>query len=413
MSVALRLRLGDDVAPRTDSSRSDDKAMSSPSGLPARPSPTADAERIDALDAIRGVAILGVLLAYTVWSLGNPPAETWSAADRWVVQAADRFVDTKFLSLFACLFGLGVSQQWRRWAAAGDDVTARHGRRMLFLLAIGLVHAVFIRNGDILVPYALLRLMLLAFRGVRSPALATVAVILFAFPYVVPFVRSSFGLPWPSRPTGVTGNYVLENVSWLGYRYQTNPFVAWPRILTLMIAGVLLGRARMVERLATDRAFAAKVLAGAMLLAVVSRAAFEQLTPAPIQSPSGPLRAVGVNFVYHVSSWTLAATYAALLLLVMQRREVTAALWPLRALGRMAFTNYLGQGLIVIPVCLVFGLFDTVAPLRGVAIATAVALVQMLFSVWWLSQHSTGPFERLWRNVTYGGKRSTSAQPAL
>ena len=387
--------------------------MSSSSGLPARPGPTAAAERIDALDAIRGVAILGVLLAYTMWSLGNPPAETWSAADRWVAQAADRFVDTKFLSLFACLFGLGVSQQWRRWEAVGDDVAARHGRRMLFLLAIGLVHAVFIRNGDILVPYALLGLILLAFRRVRSPVLAIVAVILFILPYAVPFVRSSFGLSWPARPTGVVGNYVLENVSWLAYWYKTNPFVAWPRILTLMIAGVLLGRARVVERLATDRAFAAKVLAGALLLAVVSRAAFEQLTLAPVQSPSGPLRAVGLNFVYHVSSWTLAATYAALLLLVMQSRAVTAALWPLRALGRMAFTNYLGQGLIVVPVCLAFGLFDTVAPLRGVAIATAVALVQMLFSVWWLSRHSAGPFERLWRTVTYGGRRITIAQPAL
>ena len=399
--------------PRAVIRGSDDKAMSSPSGLPAQPSPTADAERIDALDAIRGVAILGVLRAYTVWSLGSPPAETWSAADRSVAQAADRFVDTKFLSLFACLFGLGVSQQWRRWEAAGDDVPARHGRRMLFLLAIGLVHAVFIRNGDILVPYALLGLILLAFRRVRSPVLATVAVILFALPYAVPFVRSSFGLPWPSRPIGVAGNYLLENVSWLAYWYQTNPFVAWPRILTLMIAGVLLGRARVVERLATDRAFAAKVLASAMVLAVVSRVAFEQLALAPVQAASGPLRAVGLNVVSHVSSWTLAATYAALLLLVMQRRAVTAALWPLRALGRMAFTNYLGQGLIVVPVCLALGLFDTVTPLRGVAIATAVAFVQMLFSVWWLSRRSMGPFERLWRTVTYGGRRVTLAQPAL
>jgi uncharacterized protein len=387
--------------------------MSSPSGLPARPSPIADAERIDALDAIRGVAIRVVLLAYTVWSLGSPPTETWSAADRWVAQAGDRFVDTKFLGLFACLFGLGVSQQWRRWEAAGDDVAARHGRRMLFLLAIGLVHAVFIRNGDILVPYALLGLILLAFRRVSSPVLAIAAVILFTLPYAVPFVRSSYGLSWPSRPTGVTGNYVLENVSWLAYWYQTNPFIAWPRILTLMIAGVLLGRARVVERLAADRAFAAKVLAGAMLLAVVSRAVFEQLALAPVQAATGPLRAVGLNFVYHVSSWTLAATYAALLLLVMQRRAVTVALWPLRALGRMAFTNYLGQGLIVVPVCLIFGLFDNVAPLRGVAIAAGVALVQMLFSAWWLSRHSTGPFERLWRAVTYGGRRITIAQPVL
>ena len=387
--------------------------MSSPSGLPTRPRPTTDAERIHALDAIRGVAILGVLLAYTVWSLGNPPADTWSAADRWVAQAADRFVDTKFLNLFACLFGLGVWQQWQRWQAAGDDVPARQARRMFFLLAIGFVHAVLIRNGDILVPYALLGLILLAFRRSSPTSLAVAALLLFLLPYAVPIARSSLGLPWPSRPTGPAGSYLVENVSWLAYWYQTNPFVAWPRILTLMLAGMLLGRTGTVERLAKDRGLAVKVLVIAALLAFVSRVAFEQMVSAPVETQAGPGRAIAVNLVSHISSWTLAATYATLLLLVMQSRAVTAALWPLRALGRMAFTNYLGQGLIIVPVCLALGLFDTVAPLRGVVIAAIVAVAQTLFSVWWLGRRPAGPFERLWRSVTYGGRRITIAQPAL
>jgi len=67
----------------------------------------------------------------------------------------------------------------------------------------------------------------------------------------------------------------------------------------------------------------------------------------------------------------------------------------------MAFTNYLSQGLIIVPLCLVFGWFDRVTPSRGLLLAGAFALLQLLFSTWWLRHHSAGPFERMWRRVTY------------
>src|SRR5688572_20848298 len=99
--------------------------------------PASSKERIDALDAMRGVAILGVLVAYTVWSLGSPPPTVWTSLDRAVARGMDLFVDGKFITMFAFLFGLGVAQQWRRWEAAGQDPVPLHLRRMGFLLAIG------------------------------------------------------------------------------------------------------------------------------------------------------------------------------------------------------------------------------------------------------------------------------------
>ena len=44
--------------------------------------PVSSRERILALDVFRGFAMLGVLIAYTMWSLGTAPAESWSALDR-------------------------------------------------------------------------------------------------------------------------------------------------------------------------------------------------------------------------------------------------------------------------------------------------------------------------------------------
>jgi uncharacterized protein len=372
------------------------------------PRPTADAERIHALDAIRGVAILGVLVAYTVWSLGNPPESAWTTDDRWVARGVDLFVDNKFISLFACLFGLGVAGQWRRWEALGHDVTGLHVRRMAFLLAIGLAHGIFVRNGDILAPYALLGFVLLAFRRASTRTMAIAAGILVLTPYAAQFVIAQLRLPWPTRPTGAGGSYFFENLAWLTYWYETNPFLSWPRVLALMLVGILLGRARLVERLAADARFARRALLISLPLAVVSRLAVDR---AP--SPSSLVESVLVNFLFQVSSWMLATTYATLLFLLMQRPAVSAAVWPLRAMGRMAFTNYLLQSIIVVSICLAFGLFDTIAPGRGLLIAVAVAMIQMPLSAWWLRRRAMGPFERLWRSVTYGRQPLARAEGAL
>jgi uncharacterized protein len=369
--------------------------------------PTAARERIAALDAMRGLAILGVLVAYTVWSLGNPPPETWTRADRLVERAMDLFVDNKFLTMFACLFGVGVAQQWRRWEAAGYDPVPLHLRRMGFLLGVGLLHAVFLRNGDILAPYALLGLVLLAFRRRPSRALGVAIAILAVAPYLFEGLLRAIGVALAERPSVAGGNYLVENLTWLRYWYLRNPILSWPRVLALMLAGVLAGRSRFIERAAAAPALAARLLALALPLAIATRLLVDRLHGTALEvTPRG---AAIADLLYQSSAWTLAAAYAAGLLLLSHRAFGARLLSPLRTLGRMAFTNYLLQALTLVPLCFAFGLFDRVSPMRGLWLACAVAALQFLFSAWWLARHPMGPFERLWRRVTYG---STAAQRA-
>src|SRR4029079_13499328 len=117
--------------------------------------PLAAVERLPLVDVLRGVAILGVLLAYTLWNLGSTPSETWSRTDRIVDFTGDTLVDGKFITIFAFLFGAGTAQQWQRIEASGQNPVGIHLRRMLFLLTAGLLHAALLRNGDILAPYAI------------------------------------------------------------------------------------------------------------------------------------------------------------------------------------------------------------------------------------------------------------------
>jgi uncharacterized protein len=84
--------------------------------------PISPSERIPALDVLRGFALFGVLLAYTLWNLGGPPENTYSNIDRilnWVLSA---LIDTKFYTLFAFLFGLGFSIQLTRAEARGISI---------------------------------------------------------------------------------------------------------------------------------------------------------------------------------------------------------------------------------------------------------------------------------------------------
>ena len=371
--------------------------------------PSSASERIHALDAMRGVAILGVLFAYTIWNLGAPPQETWSKTDLAIARAMDLFVDNKFLTMFACLFGVGIAQQWRRWEAAGHDPVLLHLRRMGFLLGFGLLHAVLLRNGDILAPYALLGLLLLAFRRASNRTILVIAALLVFVPYVL----RAMPFTWPHRPSGAPGHYWADNWAWLRYWYVTNPFNSWPLMLAIMLAGFVIGRAGVVERLATSRASASRVLGVALALAVLTRAMLMTLG-ARWDSPA-PWQRLALSFLFEVTSWTLAATYGAALLLLMQSATWVARLWPLRAVGRMAFTNYMVQALIVVPLCLAFGLFDTMTPVRGLWLAVAIAILQFIYSTWWLGRFRMGPFERLWRGFTYGPRHvspGAEARPA-
>jgi uncharacterized protein len=372
-------------------------------------------ERLALVDVLRGVAILGVLVAYTLWSLGTPPAETFSRTDVVIDTLGSYLVDTKFISIFAFLFGVGTAQQWRR--AEGDPRrrTAIHVRRMLFLLAAGVVHATLIRNGDILAPYAILGLVLLGARRVSDRQLVVAIIVLALLPYAMQTAYAVFGWKAADRPgagsdAALWTHYWTDNFVWVRYWALTNPLFQWPRVLAVMLAGVLADRARLMPRIAADRRLAWKILGVALSLAVIAKVGSIVLALEWSEQRAALARGIVFNQVYYIAAWSLAAVYVALFALICQRPGWPARLQWLRAVGRMAFTNYLLQGLLVVPVCLAFSLFDTVTPTRGLLLALGVMAIQIPFSVWWLNRFEYGPVEWLWRRVTYGSAFAKQAR---
>ncbi|HEX8691644.1 MAG TPA: hypothetical protein VF746_04440 [Longimicrobium sp.] len=136
-------------------------------------------ERLLALDVLRGIALLGVLLANVwLWFSGLwfhaadfRPELARATLDSAVVHFVAVFVSGKAISTFSFLFGLGFAVQALRAEARGVRVAPLHRRRLGVLLAIGLAHGVLLWYGDILTAYALLGFVLLLFRRRRDRTL--------------------------------------------------------------------------------------------------------------------------------------------------------------------------------------------------------------------------------------------------
>src|SRR3982751_6353239 len=107
--------------------------------------------------------------------------------------------------------------------------------------------------------------------------------------------------------------------------------------------------------------------------------------------------------------------YAGMVIVVAENSLGRKLLRPAGALGRMAFTNYLAQSVILSWIFYGYGLalFGRLTVLETLAMCFAIYIAQAGVSVWWLSRFRFGPVEWLWRSLMYGElQRGSLASPA-
>lgn len=155
----------------TDKELIERQAPAATSELPSTPAPltpVAPEQRINALDILRGIALIGILLMNIEWfsrpisDLGgfNTQLTGLDHSVGWLIRC---FIEGKFYKLFALLFGMGFAVMLTQAMAKGRPFGAWFTRRMLVLYGIGLLHMVFVWQGDILHDYALAGLLMLGF----------------------------------------------------------------------------------------------------------------------------------------------------------------------------------------------------------------------------------------------------------
>lgn len=387
-------------------------------------------ERIDAIDALRGLALAGILFANSLYFSGWDFMTPAQSAALFGAEAGERLwfwhkllIDGKFYTIFSMLFGLGFSLQLARLAARGADGIAIFRRRLLVLLGFGLVHLVCIWDGDILTLYALLGLMLPRFRGVSDRAVLVVAAASLAAPIVLaPGLAALSWAPWNALfglGAAIQPGLFSPTTDFVGWlqRPDWDSFVAWksvgwiariqmlldnwrlPKVFGLMLIGLWAGRRLVAGSLIEDRRLLARVLIAALIVGLPASWLYA-VTPGVSQTSLGS----------QLGTAPMGIAYAAAFLLAWPHAR--AVLSVLAAPGRMALTNYLMQTLLGIAIYfgVGLGLVGHAAPGWIVAISAATFALQILWSHLWLARFEQGPMEWLWRRLTYAGRMPAPAR---
>src|SRR5688572_11322380 len=176
---------------------------------PTIAAPPLPQERIQAMDVLRGFALLGILLM-NIEGMAGPlngaltgvdPALTGAglAADTLVYL----FVQGKFYPLFSLLFGMRFAVMLERAQAAQRPFATIYLRRVLVLMAIGLAHALWVWSGDILFTYGLVAVVLLLFfRNTPQSRLPKWGIAFIVFPSAVIWLLGALGSLAMMTPEG-------------------------------------------------------------------------------------------------------------------------------------------------------------------------------------------------------------------
>ena len=373
--------------------------------------------RLAAVDALRGLALLGMLVVHVQYYAEGPPV--W--ADR--VQAIiDAFFTERFWALFAFLFGVGFALQIERWGDKPGFVRI-YVRRLLVLALFATLIAAF-TGYRVLLSYAFWGLALLAMRHWSQRALLVGAVVVaLAGPVVSAGIwqveKRTIGLEasnqrvTETRARFRTFDQEARRIQEQGtfpqlmehrLRFELGAFKTWMWYvpgadLLMFVLGLLAVRRGILREPARHRS----LLITVMVLGLLLGQAGDHIPRMWLQVPGEPLRVQnvrsGLMFAVLNPMFQGLAYGAALLLWVARARELPRLCRWLAYAGRMSLTNYVIQ--ISVLELLFSGAGLTITRPMGLLAALAFFAVQVLFSKWWFTRFRMGPLEWLWRTLAY------------
>lgn len=408
-------------------------------------SPVIQQERANILDVLRGIALLGICLAnYSVLSLyiyqPPPVQEVMSTAS---IDTAWKyfhfaFIDGKFYSLFSLLFGIGFSIILNKQLEKSNATLGIFYRRIIILLLFGLAHALLLWEGDILVLYALLGMLLPLFSKVPDKSLIKIIVILILIPLVFDLVKvltdDGWNLANIFRPlafstaakSGITEtnftNWLVLNKSYSDVMEwnQSGFFFRWemlmgtnrlPKVFAMFLLGLYVGRNMIYAKLEEHKSLLKKIRNRSLLLGLPSTIAHAYLQNDNYYLP----HAMGLldTLFYALSVIPMSLFYTTSICLLFIKPGWQKRLLIFAPVGRMALTNYIMQTILGIFIFYGVGLGwgATIGLINVMFIALAVYILQLIYSNWWFKYFQFGPLEWVWRQLTYGKRLPIVSRP--
>ena len=419
--------------------------------LPEPSAPVSAAERITAIDALRGFALLGILLM-NITAMGMPMASydnpSVSGGDTgwnlgvWAIMHV--LAEGKMRCLFSLVFGASVILLTSRLDKRGDGADIYY-RRNLWLGAFGIIHAYLLWLGDILYPYALCALVLYPFRKLRAKRLLTIGGVLLVLTSL-----SYIGKGFAEREMITNGRAALaieasgkeltpeqteakidyekgrrfmhptaeelakDRAEWTGSPasvikarakavsfWHSLPFyhpMHWD-IWSMMFIGMGLMKLGVLSAELSSRAYARMAVAGYLIgIPVNSYTAW-----IVIQSGFDPIVQSFTATSYDVGRLSIAIGHLGILMLMCKTGVLRSLTERLGAVGQMAFSNYVTQSVVGALVFTGYGfkLYGQLERYQLYYVVAAIWAMQMIVSPVWLKHYRFGPLEWAWRSLTY------------
>lgn len=374
--------------------------------------PAAAGSRIQPLDVLRGVAILGTL-GTNIWIFTDPrgPAGVLDSLETaGVAETLLRMISNgKFLALLTLLFGVGLELQYRSAVRRGRRWPGWYLWRAVLLLAEGTLHYLLIFEWDVLMAYALVSLLVAGMVG-RSDRVvhAWMAVSAALHLALIGLLTVAVAAGGAATPDGADAYHLASYSDQVAARiadvglYRSESILIIPLAVLLFLAGSRLLRAGVFTTqpagTALRRRLAVAGLGVGLPLNLLTTFAGPQWYFVD-RYVSGPLVALG-----------LLAVLTSLLL----RTSGGRGRLRLAAVGRTALSCYVLQNLVCAALCYSWGLglAARLADLRPwwPPVAWAVVSAGLVAAAgWWLRRFDRGPLELAWHWAWQLPQRRTRA----
>lgn len=380
-------------------------------------------ERILAIDALRGFAVMGIILLHNIehfnyYSFPEATSPLLASLDKHLWDMLFFLFSGKAYAIFALLFGFTFYLQSHNCEKRGQDFRNRYMWRLLLLLGFGFINASFF-PGEILVLYALLGFVLVPVRHLSDKTVAWIACILMLQPLEWCKVISACFFPdanpqqmiysltevypqmkesslWELIKTNlVTGQLASLNWAWCyGRVFQT---------ASLFMAGMLLGRKRLFRLTDETHGKVMHFWLRVGIAALPSAVVLYYLKDFIYSQIANPFMKASMETIWN--SWynlacMLVMVSAFLLLYWTNKGKVQQLLVPY---GKMSLTDYISQSLIgsFLYYGYGLGLHRYCGTTYSLLIGIVFFLLQLLFAHWWFRHFKRGPLETIWHKLTW------------
>ncbi|MFT7561015.1 MAG: hypothetical protein ACI93R_002940 [Flavobacteriales bacterium] len=383
--------------------------------------------RIDAVDALRGMALIGVGFVHMLeqYTAAPMPEDILAVANAGGLNVTiewlkNIFLIGKFYLIFSLLFGLSFFIQLEGSAErkSAPALSARFTWRLLILLGFGYLHHLFYR-GDILMLYALMGTSLLLIRKLSSAWLLAISVLMFlGLGRLISFAFFNHYFSYAGADdtanvryfealrSGSLWDVFVEN-NWGGIRnvfeFQFSMFGRGYMTFGMFLMGIYLGRSGFFRNFSEKIVFLKKTailsgVVGLVFFIVMIALYFTQADPEDINNWTG----VVILSAFDVSSLGLAVFYSCLFLMACSGARTKKIIVVFAPYGRLALSNYIIQGVMGSFIFFAWGLGFLGVWTNSfiLVVAVVVCVAQIIFSRYWLKHFHFGPLEWIWRCLT-------------